>query len=223
MHFPIGLLFCIGLVWAFVVFPSFRIVVGLFILAGIGLVALLINNDNQAAREREKKLATEQAEAAQRRKVSEEREARRWGSILVSETELRDPILKLSYGNNFASTATVKNNSKLRISGMQVNITALDCTVPNPANQPLDLVPRSAKPRPEPQREACEIVGQLGETFPADIPPGQLRGIEKRIVLSNLPRIAGRFAWQMRIVKVRGSDPSSTRTDDIYEEFRNAL
>ena len=88
----------------------------------------------QAAKQRENKAADEQVEAAQRRKVSEEREAKRWGAILLSEVELRDPVLKLSYGNNFDSTATVKNNSKLRISGIQVNIKALDCAVANLAN-----------------------------------------------------------------------------------------
>jgi hypothetical protein len=219
----LGILFCIGIVWAFVAFPSFRIVAGIFVLAGIITVALLINGDNQATKLREKKAADEQVEAAQRRKVSEEREAKRWGAILLSEVELRDPVLKLSYGNNFDSTASVKNNSKLRISGMQVDITAFDCVVPNPANQPIDLTPRSLTSRPEPQREICEIVGRLDETFSADVPPSQVRGIEKRIVLSNLPRIAGRFAWQMRVIKVRGSDPSSTWMDELSEKYSSGL
>ena len=107
---------------------------------------------------------------------------------------------------------------------MQINITALDCTVSNPTNQPIDLLPRSAKSRAETTpRERCEIVGQGDETFSADIPPGQLRGIERRIVLSNLPRIAGRFAWQLRVIKVRGSEPSSTWMDDLAEKYSSQL
>src|SRR3954465_11972349 len=103
----LGILLVIGMVWAFVAFKSFRIVVGIFILVSISLAALLINGDNQAAKQRERKAAEEQAEAAQKRQVSEEGEAKRWGAILPSQVELREPILKLSYGNNFNSTATV--------------------------------------------------------------------------------------------------------------------
>ena len=95
-----------------------------------------------------------------------------------------------------------------------------DCTVANSGSQPVDLLPTSVRPRHEPQRERCEIVGQLDDTlFDADIPAGQLRGIHKRIVLPNLPRISGRFAWQMRVVKVRGSDASSTPYDDIIAKY----
>jgi hypothetical protein len=45
----------IVLIWAFVVFPSFRIVVGIVALIGVGLIFVIIQNDKEDQKNREVK------------------------------------------------------------------------------------------------------------------------------------------------------------------------
>ena len=50
--------------------------------------------------------------------------------------------------------------------------------------------------------EACEIVGESVEKFKIEIPPGQVRGTERAIAISNLPTVTN-LVWSFDVVGVR--------------------
>src|SRR5947209_19126804 len=78
MHLLIGILICTGLLWTLLVSGSFRILLGIAVLIGALGMSHLIGRDNQAAKEREKREAEANIQAAQRREAFEAVDAERW-------------------------------------------------------------------------------------------------------------------------------------------------
>lgn len=91
----------IVLIWAFVVFPSFRIVVGIVALVGVGLIFVIVQNDkedqkNRAIKQEQERLAREQERVAcdVKRKAAAEADKVNWSIVKAAQIELRDTLLK---------------------------------------------------------------------------------------------------------------------------------
>jgi len=91
----------IVLIWAFVVFPSFRIVVGIVALIGVGLIFVIIQNDkedqkNREVKQEQERVAREQERVAcdAKRKAAAEADKVNWPIVKAAQIELRDTSLK---------------------------------------------------------------------------------------------------------------------------------
>src|ERR1700722_9635642 len=104
----------IALIWACVVFPSSRIVVGIIALIGIGLIFVVIQNEKTQQKDNEIKKEQEQATRDQERaacetkkKTSAEADKVNWSVVKASQVELRESLLRPpSYGDEYDLTAS---------------------------------------------------------------------------------------------------------------------
>ena len=52
----------------------------------------------------------------------------------------------------------------------------------------------------------CETIGENTADFVADVPAGQVREMSGEILLPDLPRVMGKFIYQMKFLKVKSFD-----------------
>jgi hypothetical protein len=204
----------VAVLWAFVVFPSFRIVVGLIAIAGFGLFYFVQNeSETRQQKARADSGRNEEAKAAQKEKI-ERRDAERWALVQPSETQVRDITLtsKIVGLGTYAIAASVRNNSKMRLTAIEADVSVNDCQVqirPQP----------NAKQGKATAAENCETIGQAHVVFEVSIPPGQSRGVQDEITLRNLPRFQGRAVYKIDVTRVKASSPNSTEIDDLREKY----
>jgi hypothetical protein len=201
-HLLIALAVIVGFIWALVAFPSFRVVVGILVALGAG--GLIVLNERATREQKESEAAKAQeeqqrqvkyeadkkdyCEAQQKRKMIEEKQ---WTVVPASQIEIRDPSLtqaQQSYGapnDDYRFTASAKNKSKSKVVGLRMNVTALDC------------------PTQDTRNASCEIVGRSDGTFITDIPAGEVRRIDGKFNLRNLPRARGVIMPRFAISAVR--------------------
>lgn len=213
LHVALLLAAAFAIIWAFVVFPSFRIAVGFFVVIAVG--AFYFNQQQSDVREQKIKaeaLKKEETEMVRAEKL-EKRRKERWSLVSPLEAQVKD--ITISSRNNalniYAVAASVRNNSKMRITAIEADIVVNDCQLLRPSNR--------TKKQKEAVTENCEIVGQAHNIFDVSIPPGQTRGVESEITLRNLPRFQGRATYKMQVVAVKANSPNSTEMDDLLEKF----
>jgi len=120
---------------------------------------------------------------------------------IASLIELRVASLKAlqpSYGasnDDYAVIASVKNKSKSKVTAVLLNTTALDC------------------PTQDARTTDCEVVGRSDQTFGTDIPAGEARRINGKIILPNMPDPRGVLSPRFAVEGVRAAIDQSDDTD----------
>jgi uncharacterized protein (UPF0335 family) len=204
----------VAVLWAFVVFPSFRIVVGLIAVLGFGLFYFVQKGSEIHQQEaKAESLRDEAAKKAQIEKI-ERLDTERWALVQPGETQIRDITLtsKINGLDTHAIAASVRNNSKMRLTAIEADVSVYDC---------------QAQIRPLPNgkqdkgvaAEKCETVGQTHAVFEVSIPPGQTRGVQGGIALRNLPKFQGRATYKFNVTRVKANSPDSTEVDDLLEKY----
>ena len=204
----------VGIVWALIVFPALRVAFVIFLIVGGALVALAIKNNIEADKKREEKALVEEQASKLRKAEKEKRDAVRWSLVRPTEVELRSAELKQKLGVSRAFTGSIINNSQYRVTEVELDFIAYDCI--SVAPQP-DLSARAPR---KPVGEKCVVIGQAKYTFRASIPSGQARGIAGDITLSNFPKIEGRESWNVKPVRVRGSENANeSQYEHLIEKY----
>lgn len=117
--------------------------------------------------------------------IYDEQETERDAKTLigVSEVELRDFATSKRTGIFYAK-GSIKNLSKsVTLESFGLRVRAHDC----PSAQLSD---------------SCEIVGESIEKLKIEVPPGQVRGVEKAVRISNLPTVKN-LVWSFDVASVR--------------------
>jgi hypothetical protein len=193
----------LALIWAFVVFPSFRIVAGIVVLIGAGLIFVVIPNEKEVQKNNELKKEQERVEREQeltacevKKKAAAEADKVNWSIVKASQVELRETLLKPStYADEYNVTASAKNRAVAAISKIRMNIVALDC------------------PDDDPSKSKCDIVGHQEKEFDANIPAGEVRQIKGTVTLPDVPKSLGKFSWSFRVTGARVSAKQETVDD----------
>lgn len=175
----------IAILWALVVFPSFRLVAAIFC-GIIGIVWMVLSGMNDAEiKKTEKEKAEKAASNAILQGKQREQQKLLWSKVSPDRVEIRDVALKApTYGDRYDFRASIKNLSGVKLGGFQIEITAFDCVAKN----------------------SCEVIGKSIETTWADIPPQQVRGINTTVELSNVPTLRGTLAVTARALRVSTGD-----------------
>ena|ERR1035437_1295283 len=190
-QFIIFLGLIIAVIWAFVVFPTFRIVVGILVLITGGLIYVANQNATEEQKKSEIKKEQERVACEAKKKASEEADKKNWIIVRPSQVEVRDTLLTApSFGDAYNVTASVKNRSAVNVSAVRLNVVAYDC------------------PAEATNTTQCEIVGHQEEEFYSNIPAGEVRQVKGAVTLPNVPKSRGKFSWSFRVVGVKaGSEP----------------
>jgi hypothetical protein len=216
MHVALFVAVPVAIIWALVVFRSFRIVVGILAILVIGLF-VVITNQSEVREKKAKADAVIKEEEKKAEVAKQERlKAKRWTLVQPSETQVNDTTLtsKSEGLSTHSITASIRNNSKMRITAIEAGVSVYDCRAKS------TTLNFTAKQKKAAKAEDCETIGQAYETFKVSIPPGQTRGIESAISLRNLPKMQGHITYKFNIMRVKANCPSSTETfDDLDEEF----
>ena len=168
----------VGLIWACVAFPTFRIVVAILAVLVVGSIVVAKNNAAQ-------KKATDEAAATAESERNEARQQELWSRVPPYQAELRDATMVApTYGSEYTLTASVKNLSNQKIGALEIEITARDCLA----------------------QRGCDIIGHSTDTVYVDIPPNEVRGISGRATLSNMPQLHGTLAWNFNVQRVYAGD-----------------
>jgi hypothetical protein len=182
----------VGVIWAFVVFPSFRIVVGILVLITGGLIYVANQNATEEQKKSEIKKEQERVACEAEKKASEEADRKNWTVVRPSQIEVRDTLLTPPkyLADEYGVTASVKNRSAVNISRIRMNVAAFDC--------PADASNFSQ----------CDIVGHQEKEFDSNIPAGEVRQITGVVMLPNVPKSRGKFSWIFRMVGVKAGSES---------------
>jgi hypothetical protein len=207
LYLIVPLTLLVGIIWALVVFPSFRVVAVILVVLGVAAYSYL---SKQAAQEQKQQEAKKAQEDAQQRATFEanqkaycQAEQKRWAIVLASQIELRNPSLTQGqlYGvsnDDYTFTASAKNKSKSKVTAFRLNVTALDC------------------PTQDARATDCDIVGHSDGTFEADIPPGEVRQISGKVTLTDMPKPSGVFSPMFTVKGVRAAIDQSDNADTVF-------
>jgi hypothetical protein len=208
LYLIVPLAVLIGVIWALVVFPSFRVVALILVVLGVGAYFVASEKAAQEQKQQEAKKAQEEAqqriefETKQRDYCQAER--KRWTIVPASQIEVRNPSLTQGqfYGvvnDEYTFAASAKNKSKFKVTALRFNITALDC------------------PTQDARVTDCDIVGHSDGTFDADIPAGEVRQIKGKVTLRDVPKPRGMFSPRFAVNGVRAPiDGQTTRPPTIF-------
>jgi hypothetical protein len=170
----------VAVLWALVVFPSFRIVAAILLVAGVVGWAV-ISEKNEAEGRR---VETNRLEKAEISKITQEKRREQqnllWSKVPASSAEIRGVSLKppaYSFSDEYEFKASIKNLSPVKLGGFSIEITAMDCIAKN----------------------NCETVGKSTETVWADIPSQQVRGVSTTVRLYNVPQLRGTMAVTAKV------------------------
>lgn len=204
----------VAVLWAFVVFPSFRIVVGLIAILGLGLF-LFVQKESEV-RNQQVKVDSAKDEEARKTRVEqiEKRDAERWALVKPSETQIKDItiISKIVGLGTYEIAASVRNNSRMRLTAIEGDVSVYDCQVQS------RTLPNK-KQNKDAAADNCETVGQAQAAFEVSIPPGQTRGVRGEVTLRNLPRFQGQATYKLNVTRVKANSPDSTEIDDLREKY----
>ena len=103
--------------------------------------------------------------------------------ITADEVELRDFAANTRTGLFYAKGSVKNLSPDHTLAFLEMRVRAHDC----PSEQLADV---------------CEIVGESVEKVKIEIPPGQVRGIEKSVSFSNLPAVTN-LVWSFDVHAVR--------------------
>jgi hypothetical protein len=212
----------VGVIWALVVFPSFRIVAGFLVLAGGGLTLWA---NQQASEQQKRDEAEKQVKQAQLRADCDayrEAEATRWNIVQPVQIEVRDPSFteksvyplggsplpwrtqqqrSAAQSGDYSLTASLKNKSAFPVTHVELKITARDCLT----------------------NGACETIGHADATLYADVPGGGVRKAQKDLHFNDLPAPRGTLSWSIIVSRVRSepaeSDDSEQTVDDLLADW----
>jgi hypothetical protein len=207
----VSLAVLIGVIWALVVFPSFRVVAVIVVLLGAVVYLVARQKEEQEQKEQAAKNAQEDEqrrvrfEAEQKDHCSAEK--KRWTIVPASQIEIRDPSLTPSqfYGvvnDDYTLTASAKNKSKSKVTALRLTVTALDCPTQNA---------RAAD---------CDVVGHSEGTFDEEIPGGEVRQINGKMAFRAMPKPRGVFSPKFAVSGVRAAiEQSDGAHYDLLSEF----
>jgi Tfp pilus assembly protein PilE len=208
MYLVVPLAVIVGIIWALVVFPSFRIVV--FILVVLAAIVYFSASEKatQDQKQEQAQKDQEQTRKEQERVAFEARqkeycqaEPKRWTIVSPSQIEIRGALLKevLIHGlinDEFDLTASIKNKSKSKVTVPRLSVTALDC------------------PTSDARRADCEIIGRGDGTFVTEIPGGEVRQINGKITMRDVAKPRGMFSPKFAVNAVRAPLDES---DDVAD------
>ena len=122
--------------------------------------------------------------------------------IRADEIEIRDLSLSESY-SGFTLTGSVKNlNGSYTLTGLTLSVKFYDCPVENNATSK-----QGTESRPAEEWVGCETIADEDVSFYAlSVPPGQVRGFDEHIYVSDLPKIKGSFLWFFEISATKGRE-----------------
>jgi hypothetical protein len=103
--------------------------------------------------------------------------------IAVDQVELRDFATNTRTGIFYAKGSIKNLSAENTLASLQLRVRAHDCPS-------------------ETLSDACETVGESVEKIKLEIPPGQVRGVEKSVSFSNLPAVTN-LVWSFDVVGVR--------------------
>ncbi len=121
----------------------------------------------------------------------QERQTRIAQSLIKhEEIEIRDLFLSKKSFSSYRLSGSLKNlNPSYTLSSMRLNLTFYDC-------------PTGGGDKPEDWVE-CEIIGEEQVSLFLTVPPGQVRGFDRSVYVSDLPKMKRRFAWGYSIESTR--------------------
>lgn len=166
-----------------------------WVVVGLMVVGAMDRDDQARKRSREQQAQEERA----RTDAFQKAEAARWALVKPDDIEIRNAAFVPFFKDNFTATGSFRNSSPLRVTTVELDITALDCHRTTP---PLELMSTGA-PRTAAPGDRCDIIGQGRQTFSSDIPPGQVRGFSGTLTLRDFPAVQGRLIWTAKPVRVR--------------------
>ena len=106
------------------------------------------------------------------------------------EIEIRDLFLSKKSFSSYRLSGSLKNlNPSYTLSSMRLNLTFYDC-------------PTGGGDKSEDWVE-CEIIGEEQVSLFLTVPPGQVRGFDRSVYVSDLPKLKRRFAWGYSIESTR--------------------
>jgi hypothetical protein len=125
---PLGI--AIAVIWALVVFPSFRTVMVILLLIIGGSLFVLNKNADEENRKTAIKKEQERVACEAEQKIREEADKKNWAIVPTSQVDIRDlNLTPPTYGDEYRVTASVKNRSTVNISKLKMNVVAFDCPV----------------------------------------------------------------------------------------------
>jgi Tfp pilus assembly protein PilE len=121
-----------------------------------------------AAQEKQQQEAENQHErTAQRNRCQAEQ--KRWSVVSASQIEISDASLTGIGNDDYNISAVVNNKSESNVIGLRLSVTARDC------------------PTQDAQIADCDIFGRV-ETFESNIPPGEVRKINRKITIRGVAK-----------------------------------
>ena len=191
MYLLVPLAVIAGIIWMLVVFPSFRVVAVILTVLGVG--AYLAATENTAKVQKQQEAAKAQEDQQARIKFEADQktfcqaEQKRWTIVPPSQIEIRNPSLtQVPYnGDDYTFTASAKNKSRYKVMALRLNVTALEC------------------PAQDAKATDCDIVGHSLSVFDADIPAGEVRQINGKFTMPDVPKSNGVFSPRFAVDGVR--------------------
>jgi hypothetical protein len=119
-------------------------------------------SENAAQENKQQESENEQERTAQRNRCLAEQ--KRWSIVSASQIEIGDAALTGIGNNDYNISAAVKNKSESKVIGLRLSVTARDC------------------PTQDAPAADCDIFGRV-ETFESDIPPSEVRQINRKITI----------------------------------------
>lgn len=104
-------------------------------------------------------------------------------AIAIDEVELRGFVTRSQTGVYYAKGGVKNLSAAETIESIELRVQAHDCPT-------------------ETLRDDCETVGESVERIKIEVPPGQVRGIDKSVSFSN-PRSPRTLVWSYDVVAVR--------------------
>ena len=209
----------IGVIWAMVVFPSFRVVVLIVVVLGAAAIFTLRERTAQVEKEAATKKAQDdeqyRVKFATDQKAYCDAQQKSWTIVSASQIEIRGPSLTQDqfYGSinfNYTLSASAKNKSTSKVTGLRLNVTALDC------------------PAQESRQSDCEVIGHSTGTISTEIPPAEVRQINGKVELRDVPKPRGVFVSKFAVNAVRASINQADDTanplagidvDDLFAQY----
>jgi hypothetical protein len=207
MHLLAALGILVAIIWALVAFPSLRIAALILVVGGVIIYYSASEKAAQEQKQDEAKKQQEQAAFEARQHAYCQAEQKRWTIVPASQIDIRNPSLTQGqlYGvinDEYTVTASVKNKSKSRVMALRLNVTALDC------------------PAQDARTTDCDVVGRGDITFDTDMPAGEVRQVNGRITLRDVPKPRGVFSSRLAVKGVRAL---LNESDDPIEAFFGPL
>jgi hypothetical protein len=183
MHFLVGPILFLGIIWFMIVSPGFRYFV--FALVGLSvLIVFVLNSQSQRDQTRREQVqAQQQVEREKEPSIARERDKMARSLMKPEEISVSGATLTRSSGDDWNFSGTFYNHSKYQITEARFDVFIRQCD----------------------NNKKCVITGQSTTTTKAwgfSVPVGQARGFVTEAEFRNLPQVGGQI-WDYKITGVK--------------------